>query len=84
MNKTHQKTLQAIFARPTRTSLEWSRIESLLVAVGCQIIEGRGSRVRFVKDNNVAAFHRPRPAKEAKPYQVEQARDFLTLIRVTP
>lgn len=84
MNKTHQKTLQAIFARPTPTSLEWSRIESLLVAVGCQIVEGRGSRVRFVKDGHIAAFHRPRPAKETKPYQVEHARDFLELIGVKP
>jgi hypothetical protein len=45
---------------------------------------GRGSRARFEFDGRITAFHRPHPAKEAKPYQVEQARDFLTAIGVKP
>jgi len=32
----------------------------------------------------LTAHHRPHPAKEAKPYQVEQARDFLTAIGIKP
>jgi len=84
MNANHSKTLQAIFAKPTSTSLEWVRIEALLIALGCRVIEGRGSRVRFEFNGIVAAFHRPHPTKEAKPYQVEQARDFLTAIGVKP
>jgi hypothetical protein len=47
MNKTHQKTLAAVFSLPAPATLEWRRIESLFVAVGCQVIEGNGSRVRF-------------------------------------
>ena len=84
MNSKHTKTLQAIFAKPTSASLEWARIESLLLALGCQAIEGRGSRVRFAYNGYIVAFHRPHPAKEAKLYQVEQARDFLTTIGVKP
>jgi len=84
MNAKHSKTLQAIFAKPTSTSLEWVRMEALFIALGCRVIEGRGSRVRFEFNGIVAAFHRPHPAKEAKPYQVEQARDFLTAIGVKP
>jgi hypothetical protein len=84
MNSKHTNTLHAIFAKPTQTSLEWVRIEALLLAIGCEIIEGRGSRVRFTHNGVIAAFHRPHPAKEAKPYQVEQARDFLTAIGVKP
>lgn len=84
MNAKHTKTLQAIFAKPSSTSLEWVRIEALFIALGCRVIEGRGSRVRFEFNGIVAAFHRPHPAKEAKPYQVEQARDFLTAIGVKP
>jgi hypothetical protein len=84
MNAKHSKTLQAIFAKPTSTSLEWVHIEALFIALGCRVIEGRGSRVRFEFNGIVAAFHRPHPAKEAKPYQVEQARDFLTAIGVKP
>ncbi|GAB1407430.1 hypothetical protein MASR1M8_13490 [Thermomonas brevis] len=40
--------------------------------------------MRFAKDGHIAAFHRPHPAKEAKAYQVEQARDFPALIGVPP
>jgi hypothetical protein len=82
MNSKHRKTLEAIFGQPTPANLEWARIESLLMAVGCTVIEGRGSRVRFVYHQHVITFHRPHPAKEAKPYQVEEARAFLSLIGV--
>ena len=53
-------------------------------ALGCNVIEGRGSRVRFEYNGIITAFLRPHPAKESKPYQVEQARDFLTAIGVKP
>lgn len=84
MNSKHRKTLTTIFAKPTTGTLEWSRIEALLLAAGCELIEGRGSRVRFVFGQAMVTFHRPHPAKEAKPYQVEDARAFLELIGVQP
>lgn len=84
MNSKHRKTLEAIFAKPTSGTIEWVRIESLLIAVGCRRIEGRGSRVRFEHSGRLAIFHRPHPAKEAKPYQVEDARTFLELTGVKP
>lgn len=84
MNARQTKTLHAIFAKPTTATLEWSRIEALLIALGCRAIEGRGSRVRFEHNGKIVAFHRPHPEKEAKPYQVEQAREFLTAIGVKP
>ena len=83
MNSKHRKTLKAIFSEPIPKSLEWSRIESLFVALGASIIEGDGSRVRFVLNGVVGSFHRPHPSKEAKPYQVRDARDFLELAGVT-
>ena len=48
------------------------------------MIEGNGSRVRFAKDGIVASFHRPHPEKEAKRYQVRDAREFLSKIGVRP
>lgn len=84
MNSRHQKTLEAIFSSPAPKALEWSRIESLFIAVGAEAIEGRGSRVRFVLNGVVATFHRPHPVKNAKPYQVRDARDFLTESGVKP
>lgn len=84
MNSKQRKTLAAVFADPVSGTVEWSAIETLLVAAGCEVIEGSGSRVRFVFDGMVATFHRPHPAKEAKRYQVRDAREFLLRIGVKP
>ena len=84
MNKSHRKTLHDIFSQPVPTSLEWRRIESLFVSLGAQIVEGAGSRVRFELNGIVAAFHRPHPAKEAKAYQVKDAKTFLENAGVKP
>lgn len=84
MNSSHQKTLAAIFAVPVASSLEWRKIEALFVALGAQVIEGSGSRVRFELKGVVASFHRPHPQKEAKPYQVKDAREFLSQAGVQP
>lgn len=83
MNNKHRKTLSIVFTEPVSGTVEWAAIERLLVAVGAQMIEGRGSRVRFEKDGEVETFHRPHPAKEAKRYQVRVARAFLERIGVT-
>lgn len=84
MNSKQRGTLEAIFARPTARTLEWVRIESLFLALGAQAIEGNGSRVRFELNGVIASFHRPHPKKEAKPYQVRDARLFLEQAGVTP
>ncbi len=84
MNSRHARTLRAVFSDPVSPQIEWQAIEALLVAVGCRVVEGAGSRVRFERDGVVASFHRPHPAKEAKRYQVRDARDFLSRIGVAP
>jgi hypothetical protein len=84
MNKSHQNTLDAIFSQPVPASLEWRRVEALFVALGAQTVEGSGSRVRFILNDVIATFHRPHPAKEAKPYQVRDARKFLEQAGVRP
>lgn len=84
MNSKHQRTLKAIFTDPVPASIEWAAVEAVLIAAGCAVIEGNGSRVRFVKDGAIASFHRPHPAKEAKRYQVRDAREYLIRIGVKP
>ena len=84
MNSRHLRTLGAVFARPTPSNVGWDDIEALLIAAGCRKIEGSGSRVKFENKGVIAAFHRPHPAKEAKKYQVEDARQFLEKIGVKP
>ncbi|MDE2255062.1 MAG: type II toxin-antitoxin system HicA family toxin [Betaproteobacteria bacterium] len=84
MNSKHKKTLEAIFSNPVNGNLEWARIEALLVAAGCRVIEGSGSSVTFEKDGLRAYFHRPHPEKEALRYRVRLVREYLEKIGVTP
>ena len=84
MNGAHRKTLDAVFGDPVNGALEWRRIEALLIAAGCRVIEGSGSSVTFESGGLKVRFHRPHPAKEALRYRVRDARMFLIGIGVTP
>ncbi|MAS03276.1 MAG: HicA protein [Ahrensia sp.] len=84
MNSKQRKTLSKVFQDPVSGTIEWASIENLLIATGARVIEGSGSRVRFEKDGVIASFHRPHPDKEAKRYQVRDAREFLIKIGVEP
>ena len=80
MNNRHSKILLSVFAEPVSGTIAWADIEALLMALGCEILEGSGSRVRFISGSEIESFHRPHPAKEAKRYQVRAARDFIKRI----
>ena len=84
MNNKHRKTLQALFTDPVNGAIEWARIEALLLAVGCRVIEGSGSSVTFEKDTYRAYFHRPHPEKEALRYRVRAAREYLQTLGIKP
>lgn len=84
MNTKQRGTLAAVFADPVNGNIEWRNIESLLVAVGCQTIEGSGSRVTFILNGQRLDIHRPHPKKEALRYRVKDVREFLTRAGVTP
>ncbi|MFN7009640.1 MAG: type II toxin-antitoxin system HicA family toxin [Allorhizobium sp.] len=84
MNNRQRKILLAIFSDPVSGSIAWADVESLLVGIGCTVIEGSGSRVRFERDGHLAFFHRPHPEKEAKRYQIRDARRFLEILGVRP
>jgi hypothetical protein len=84
MNSKHRKTVEAIFNNPVNGNIEWSRIEALLVAVGCAVVEGSGSSVTFEKNGKRVYFHRPHPQKESLRYRVTDARHFLEAIGVKP
>lgn len=84
MNSKQRRTLKAVFTDPVSPAIPWASIEILLIAVGCEIVEGKGSRVRFSKDGMVQTFHRPHPEPETKRYQVRDARAFLSRLGVEP
>jgi hypothetical protein len=80
----HRRTLQAIFAHPVRANIAWADIESLLIACGAEISEGRGSRVRIALNDVRAVFHCPHPRKETDKGAVAAMRRFLTEAGVEP
>lgn len=84
MNSKQRRTLEALFTDPVSGAIPWADVERLLVSVGCTVVEGSGSRVRFVRDAEVETFHRPHPTKEAKRYQVRAARAYLRRLGVEP
>jgi hypothetical protein len=73
----HHKTLESIFEKPERANIAWKDIESLLVSLGAEISEGRGSRIRVALNKVRAVFHRPHPHKEASKALVKSLRRFL-------
>ncbi|NOZ68037.1 MAG: type II toxin-antitoxin system HicA family toxin [Deferribacteres bacterium] len=77
MNKRHRKTLNTIFETPVRADIEWKDIEALFKALGAEITEGRGSRVRVALKGVRAVFHRPHPEKETNKGAVKSVRRFL-------
>ena len=77
MNRTHRKTLAAVFADPISGNIEWRRIEGLLKAAGCEIIKGSGSRITVLHEGRKATFHRPHPGKDALRYHIRAAHEFL-------
>jgi hypothetical protein len=84
MNKKHHATLTAIFAKPTRSGIAFSDIEKLVLHLGGDVREGEGSRVVLDLNGSRKFAHRPHPGKEAKKYQVEDVREWLASLGVTP
>lgn len=84
MSRKHRKTLESIFANPVKSNIAWSDIESMLEAVGADISEGSGSRVRIALRGVRAVFHRPHPQKETDKGAVMSMRRFLVEAGVTP
>ena len=66
------------------SSILWSDIERLLIALGAEVTEGRGSRVRIALKGVRAVFHRPHPQKETNKGAVVSMRRFLTEAGITP
>lgn len=84
LDNRHQKTLDSIFEKPERANIAWKDIEALIIALGGEISEGSGSRVRVALGEVRAVFHRPHPRKEANKATVKSMRRFLEEAGVKP
>ena len=84
LSNKQRKTLRSIFKVPVQSSIPWSDIESLLTALGAEISEGNGSRVRVVLNGIKAVFDRPHPQKETDKGAIKSVRRFLVNSRIHP
>ena len=77
LSSKHRKTLELIFEDPVRSDVNWQKIERLLEALGAELTEGRGSRVRIYLNDVRAVFHRPHPKRETDKGALKSMRRFL-------
>jgi len=80
----HWRTLETVFERPERSDIAWRDIESLFVALGGEVSEGTGSRVRVALGGVRAVFHRPHPERVTDKGAVKSVRRFLQSAGVEP
>jgi hypothetical protein len=72
MNKKQRQTLQKIFEKPERSDILWQDIQNVFVALGAEVTEGKGSRVRVALNDVHAVFHRPHPQRVTNKASVRQ------------
>lgn len=77
MNKKHRTTLSKIFEKPELSDVPWRDIEALITALGGEISEGQGSRVRVFLNGTRAVFHRPHPERTTAKGAIKSVRRFL-------
>ena len=77
MNNKQIKTYKDIFSNPVKSDISWDEIESLFEALGAQISEGKGSRIRVLLNNERAVFHRPHTDRNTDKGAIISVRKFL-------
>ncbi len=86
LRKKQRETLQQVFTTPPPSGIKWksieSLIESLIVALGGEVKQGNGSRVRFLLQGSLARFHRPHPSPDTDKGAVVSLREWLESLGV--
>ncbi len=77
LNSKHKKILEDIFKEPIKSDILWKDIENILAALGAEISEGSGSRIRIYLNGVRAVFHRPHPKKQTDKGALKSMRRFL-------
>ena len=84
MKQKHQKTLDAIYARPVSANIKWRDIEALFVELGAEISEREGSRIAVVLFDEVRVFHRPHPSPDTDKGAIASIRKWFEQHGVAP
>ncbi len=65
---------------PTPADIRWAEIESLLSALGVNLVERAGSRVQLVKGAESIVVHRPHPRPVTRRDTVRDVAKFIEKI----
>lgn len=85
LSSKHRRTLLDIWKTPPLANLKWTRIETLIEAVGGKIEQGNGSRMRFIIDGRVGRFHKPhKNGANTDKGAVSSLKKYLTDCGITP
>ena len=77
LNSKQKMVWNDIFFDPIKSSVKWDDIMNLFKALGGDISNGRGSRVRILLNGNVGLFHRPHPEPTTDKGALKSVRTFL-------
>ena len=77
MKRSHRRTLERVYARPTSGNVQWRDIEALFVELGAEVTEREGSRVAVVLFSEVRVFHRPHPSPNTDKGAIASIRRWL-------
>jgi hypothetical protein len=84
VKRSHERTLEQLWAHPVSANLAWKDIEALFRALGADISEREGSRVAVVLFGEVKVFHRPHPSPHTDKGAVASVRRWLEQHGVKP
>jgi hypothetical protein len=84
MKRSHQRTLEAVYSRPTSANIPWKDIEALFKGLGAEVLEREGSRVAVVLFGEVRVFHRPHPSPHTDKGALASVRRWLEQHGVRP
>ena len=73
----NRRTLKSVFDDPARPDVPWADVERLFAALGAEVTQGNGSRVRVALNGVRATFHRPHPQRETDRGALRSVRRFL-------
>ena len=80
MRNRHRRTLERVRATPTPADIRWTEIESLLSALGVNLVERAGSRVQLVKGAESMVVHKPHPRPVTRRDTVRDIAKFIDRI----
>jgi len=83
VNGTQRKILEKVLADSVNGNIEWARIESMLKAIACRVVEGASSSVTFEFNCRKLTLHRPH-LKQALRYRFMAVRDFIERMEIKP